>query len=48
MNLMNVKDDHETSDQSIVIEDLSAQNAEEIKGGPQATLDMFTARYCPS
>lgn len=30
---MNVKGNRETNDQSIVIEDLSAENAEEIKGG---------------
>jgi len=31
---MNAKDKGETTDQSIVIEDLSAENAEAIKGGP--------------
>jgi hypothetical protein len=32
---MNAKENHETNDQSIVIEDLSAQNAEaiQVKGG---------------
>ena len=33
MNLMNAKDKGETTDQALVIEDLSAENAEEIKGG---------------
>ncbi|HEX5080612.1 MAG TPA: hypothetical protein VFY40_01105 [Blastocatellia bacterium] len=31
---MNQQDNRETNNQSIIIEDLSAQNAEKIKGGP--------------
>jgi ribose 5-phosphate isomerase RpiB len=33
MNIMISKDNRETNDQSIVIEDLSVQNAEAIQGG---------------
>jgi ribose 5-phosphate isomerase RpiB len=33
MNIMISKDKSETSDQSIVVEDLSAQNAKAIEGG---------------
>jgi hypothetical protein len=44
---MNAKDNRESNDQAILIEDLSAENAEAIKGGDrQATLNMFTTDYC--
>jgi hypothetical protein len=33
MNVMNSKDNHETNDQAIAIEDLNAENAEAIQGG---------------
>jgi hypothetical protein len=33
MNFMNPKDNRETNDQPIAIEDLSAENAESIQGG---------------
>ncbi len=33
LNVMNAKDHGETNDHAIVIEDLVAENAEEIKGG---------------
>jgi hypothetical protein len=37
----------ETTDQAILIEDLSVQNAEAIQGGEgQAMLKMVTADYC--
>ena len=35
---MKAKDNRETSDQAIVTEDLSAENAEEIKGGGEFQL----------
>jgi hypothetical protein len=31
---MNSKNNHETNDQSVIIQDLDAQKTEEIKGGP--------------
>jgi hypothetical protein len=41
---MSAKDNRETTDQSIIIEDLSVQSADAIKGGDrQATLKMLTA-----
>ncbi len=41
---MKTKNNRETDDQALVIEDLSAENAEAIKGGDrQAILKMFSA-----
>jgi hypothetical protein len=43
MNFMNAKEIRETTDPSLVIEDLSVKNAEAIKGGDrQAMLKMLT------